>query len=169
MKTPLTILRITLLAIVAMAAPVAFAHGDGPHKSAKSVTALSTEEYPFGRQGNPNHIDRTVTIDMADTMRFSPSSITVKEGQTVRFVVTNKGKMLHEMVIGTTEALKEHAALMQKHPDMEHDEPYIAHVRPGKREDLVWQFTKAGEYTFACLVPGHFEAGMFGKVTVVNG
>ncbi len=91
---------------------------------------------------------------------------TVKQGDTVRFVARNKGKVLHEMVLGTMDELKEHAELMRKHPGMEHDEPYMAHVAPGKTERIVWQFTKAGEFYYGCLVPGHFEAGMIGKIVV---
>ena len=105
---------------------------------------------------------------MADTMRFGPSDITVKEGETVKFVVANKGQMMHEMVIGTMDELKAHGELMKKHPGMEHDEPYMAHVSPGKKEEMVWQFTKAGEFYYACLVPGHFEAGMIGKIKVTK-
>jgi uncharacterized cupredoxin-like copper-binding protein len=74
---------------------------------------------------------------------------------------------MHEMVIGTMPELKEHAELMKKHPGMEHDEPYMAHVAPGKTETMVWQFTKAGEFNFGCLVPGHFEAGMVGQIRVL--
>ncbi len=109
---------------------------------------------------------RTINIDMADTMRFTPASILVKRGETVRFVLRNKGQVLHEMVIGTKKDLAEHAELMKKHPNMEHDEPYMAHVSPGKQETMTWQFTKAGEFYFACLIPGHFEAGMIGKILV---
>jgi uncharacterized cupredoxin-like copper-binding protein len=70
------------------------------------------------------------------------------------------------MVLGTLPELKEHAELMKKFPDMEHDEPHMAHVKPGKSAQLVWQFTKAGEFHYGCLMPGHFEAGMVGKVIV---
>jgi uncharacterized cupredoxin-like copper-binding protein len=62
--------------------------------------------------------------------------------------------------------LKEHAELMRKNPGMEHDEPYMAHVAPGKTETIAWTFTKAGDFNYGCLVAGHFEAGMLGKLTV---
>ena len=90
----------------------------------------------------------------------------MKKGETVKFVVTNSGKVLHEMVLGTTQALKEHAELMKKFPEMEHADPNMAHVKPGKTGEIVWQFTEAGDFQFACLQPGHFEAGMVGKVAV---
>jgi uncharacterized cupredoxin-like copper-binding protein len=90
----------------------------------------------------------------------------VNKGDTVRFVVRNDGKVMHEMVIGTMKELKEHAELMRKFPDMEHDEPYMAHVAPGKTGEIMWQFTRAGEFYYACLLPGHMEAGMIAKITV---
>lgn len=103
---------------------------------------------------------------MSDKMRFAPAELTVKRGDTVRFNVKNSGKVMHEMVIGTLAELKEHADLMKKFPNMEHDEPYMAHVKPGATERMVWQFTKTGEFYYGCLVPGHFEAGMVGKIIV---
>lgn len=105
---------------------------------------------------------------MGDDMRFAPSSIAVKQGETVRFVVTNKGKLLHEMVIGDKKTLDERAALMVKFPTMEHDEPYMAHVPAGKKETLVWTFNQLGEFDFACLINGHYQAGMVGKINVAK-
>lgn len=146
-----------------------YAHSGETHKKADANAPISTDEHAFGKQGDPKKVTRTIAVDMADTMRFGPGNITVKEGETIKFVVTNKGKMMHEMVIGTMAELKEHGELMKKHPGMEHDEPYMSHVSPGKKEEMVWQFTKAGEFYFACLIPGHFEAGMIGKITVRKG
>ena len=90
----------------------------------------------------------------------------LKKGDTVRFDVRNVGALPHEMVLGTMDELKKHADLMKRHPGMEHDEPHMAHVAPGKQGEMGWQFTKAGEFFYGCLIPGHFEAGMVGKVTV---
>jgi uncharacterized cupredoxin-like copper-binding protein len=105
---------------------------------------------------------------MTDNMRFNPSQITVRQGETIRFIAKNDGKIIHEMVIGTMKHLKEHSDLMKKFPRMEHDEPFMAHVAPGKTEEIIWQFTKAGTFDFACLIAGHFDAGMVGKVTVLT-
>lgn len=99
-------------------------------------------------------------------MRFSPAVLNVKLGETIRFRLKNTGKTMHEMVIGTLPDLKEHAEVMKKFPDMEHEEPYMAHVKPGATEEIVWQFNRPGEFTYACLIPGHFEAGMIGKAIV---
>jgi uncharacterized cupredoxin-like copper-binding protein len=154
---------------LALGAGLALAHGNESHNQAKADAAISTEEHAFGRQGDRKKITRTISIDMSDMMRFGPADITVKEGETIKFVVANNGKMMHEMVIGTLDELKVHGELMRKHPGMEHDEPFMAHVSPAKKEELVWQFTKAGEFYFACLIPGHFEAGMVGKIKVKKG
>ena len=147
----------------ALAASTALAHGDS--RSQRKAELKSTE---FGQTGEPRKATRTVKVDMSDAMRFTPAEISVKRGETVRFVVTNSGKQMHEMVLGTMKELKEHAEMMKKHPGMEHDEPYMAHVQPGKKAEIVWQFTKPGEFHYGCLIPGHFEAGMIGKVVVTK-
>ena len=157
--------RLLVAALALFFAAPGYPHGDAKH-AAKPARTISTEETAFGREGDPKKASRTVRIDMSDKMRFTPASLTVKRGDTVKFVVKNSGKVMHEMVIGTMKELKEHAEMMKKHPTMEHDEPFMAHVAPGKTETMVWQFTKAGEFNFGCLVPGHFEAGMVGTVTV---
>jgi uncharacterized cupredoxin-like copper-binding protein len=73
---------------------------------------------------------------------------------------------MHEMVIGTRDELDSHAALMLKHPNMEHDELWMAHVEPGRSGDLIWTFNRTGEFEFACLLPGHYQAGMRGTIRV---
>lgn len=145
----------------------AFAHGKEEHPgAARKFDASKVEDTAFGRAGDPSKAARIIRVDMSDTMRFTPAEISVKRGETVKLVATNKGQVLHEMVLGTSDELKKHAELMRKFPGMEHDEPHMAHVKPGTSGEIVWQFTKAGEFQFACLLPGHFEAGMVGTVTV---
>lgn len=143
----------------------AVSHGDSRagSKPASAATKVVTD---FGRTGDPASVSSTIVVGMDDTMHFSPGDIVIRRGATVHFKVRNDGKLMHEMVIGTMEKLKEHAELMRKFPGMEHDEPYMAHVAPGKDESIVWQFTRAGEYHYACLIPGHMEAGMIGRITV---
>ena len=92
--------------------------------------------------------------------------IELQEGDTVRLRAENKGKVLHEIVLGTKAELDQHAQMMQKFPGMEHDAPYMAHVRAGQRGDIVWHFNRPGTFDFACLIPGHYEAGMTGTITV---
>ena len=159
-------MRITSLvfAMTLAVLPIAaLAHGDAPRKAAAAQPMVETG---FGRTGDSRKAVRTVRVEMSDRMRFSPDTLEAKQGDTVRFVVRNSGKTMHEMVLGTMKELKDHAERMKKHPGMEHDEPYMAHVGPGKTAEIVWQFTKAGEFYFGCLIPGHFEAGMVGKILV---
>ncbi len=153
------------LLAAAFATGTAFAHGEKAHPG-KRIDYSKAEQKPFGIAADPSKAKRTIRVDMSDQMRFTPAEITVKRGETLRFVAHNKGKVLHEMVLGTMDELKEHAELMRKHPGMEHDEPHMAHVNPGKSGEIGWRFTKAGTYYFGCLIPGHFEAGMIGKVIV---
>jgi len=117
----------------------------------------------------PKKVSRTINVIMSDTMRFQPASVTVRAGETIRFRVRNAGVIKHEMVLGTAAELKEHAELMQKFPDMEHDDPNAVTVEPGATGDLIWRFTKAGNFHFACLIPGLYEQGMVGRLVVTAG
>ena len=155
---------VMILASMALGSAV-LAHGPDKNVKAQKKT-ISTEEKPFGREGDPKKATRTIRVDMSDKMRFTPAELHIRTGETVRFEVKNSGKTLHEMVLGTMKELKEHAELMLKFPGMEHDEPYMAHVAAGRTERMVWQFTKPGEFYYGCLVPGHFEAGMIGRIVV---
>ena len=151
------------------AAPAALAHGDAAHADtapAGPVPAYDGHASALGQPGEPARVTRTVQVLMRDNMRFSPATIRVKRGETVRLEVRNLGRVKHELVLGTREELKAHAAQMQKHPEMEHDDPNAVSVAPGARASLVWTFSKAGSFEFACLVPGHYEAGMVGAVAV---
>lgn len=162
-----SLLLVTCITAAVTAAP-AWSHGDSHNKKSAKPAAPSHEEKAFGKAGDPKKIVRTISVDMSDQMRFTPAALTIKTGETVKFVVKNSGKVMHEFVLGTLPELKEHAELMKKFPNMEHDEPYMAHVPPGKTETIVWQFTKGGEFHFGCLLPGHFEAGMVGKINVTQ-
>ena len=154
---------IALLAVALGAGIPAAAH-QGPHVEARKK--ISTTRYAWGVQGDPRKATRTINIDMADTMRFTPDTIEVEPGTTVKFVVKNGGAQMHEMVIGTEAALREHAEMMKRHHDMAHDEPFMVHVKPGGEERITWTFTRAGAFMYGCLVPGHWEAGMKGVIDV---
>lgn len=119
-----------------------------------------------GKAGDPAKVSRTVGVSMDDTMRFTPGRISVKAGETIRFFIKNSGKLPHEMVLGTLSEFKEHAEMMRRMPAMKHAEPNMIALAPGQRGGIVWQFDKAGEVDFACLVPGHMEAGMVGTIKV---
>jgi uncharacterized cupredoxin-like copper-binding protein len=150
---------------LATAIPGALAHGDADHAKPKNE-AVRKEQKPWGISGDARAVTRTIEIRMSDRMRFTPDLISVREGETVRLVHRNRGKVLHEFVLGTKQDLDAHAALMLKFPQMEHDEPWMAHVAAGKKGEIVWTFNRAGEFDFACLIPGHYQAGMVGKVRV---
>ena len=140
------------------------AHGDAHAKAATSDVVR--EQKPWGIAAAPAEATRTIDIRMDDRMRFTTAHITVREGETVRLRIANRGKMLHELVLGTRAELEAHAELMKKHPGMEHDEPYMAHVNAGRRGEITWTFNRPGDFEFACLIPGHYEAGMRGTVRV---
>jgi uncharacterized cupredoxin-like copper-binding protein len=148
---------------ITLSTPV-FGHGDGGH--ARPKKAVQAEQMPFGIAGDPTRVSRTVEMDMLDTFRYLPDKLEVKRGETIRFEVHNKGNIMHEIVIGTMAQLKEHAALMNKSPEMEHEAPYMLHIAPGKSGKIVWRFNRPGTFNFACLIAGHFEAGMVGTVVV---
>ena len=153
-----------ILAILAAVAPIALAHGDARHPQADPV---KHEQKAWGIAGDARADRRTIEIRMTDNMRFTPDRIEVRQGETVRLMPINNGQIAHEFVLGSKKELEEHAALMKQFPDMEHDEPYIAHVPAGKRGEIIWTFNRSGEFDFACLLPGHYEAGMVGKIKVV--
>ena len=136
--------------------------------SGNHAGAHSEDESAIGKEGNAKKVTRTVKVDMKDTMRFTPANITVKQGETVRFLITNSGKLKHEFVLGTEDELKEHAEAMKKNPEMVHADANMLTLLPGKKGKIVWQFTKPGKVDFACLQPGHYESGMRGEVTVTG-
>jgi uncharacterized cupredoxin-like copper-binding protein len=160
-------LRSLAIGIACVCASAALAHSDAPHAGGPNLYPMTTA---FGRTGDPKKITRTIVFDMTDDMRFKPSHITVKRGDTLRFRAVNRGKVMHELVIGTESELIEHAELMKRFPTMEHDEPFMAHVPPGKTGEIVWQFTQPGTFRFACLMPGHswndLRDGMVGTIVV---
>jgi uncharacterized cupredoxin-like copper-binding protein len=161
------LLQLLLSAALVAASSLAGAHGDQDHAK-KKAGAVRKEQKAWGIAGDAKAVKRTIEVGMSDNMRFTPDRIEVRQGETVKFVVRNAGQVMHEFVIGTKKELDEHAALMVKFPDMEHDEPYMAHVGPGKTGEIVWNFNKPGEFDFACLIAGHYQAGMVGKIKVTG-
>jgi uncharacterized cupredoxin-like copper-binding protein len=155
--------RHLIIAGAATLALPAWPHGEKKH----SAGAVKKEQKDWGIAGESKSAKRTIRVRMRDTMRFEPDRLDIKRGETVRIDIRNEGRMLHELVIGTPKELEEHAALMLKFPNMEHDEPYMAHVAPGKSGQIVWHFNRAGTFEFACLIAGHYQAGMKGVIHVV--
>ena len=159
MKFKLIIAAISTVLLVSTAT-LSFATGNhaGGHADSDAI----------GEPGKAADAKRTVTVNMLDSMRFTPQSITVKQGETIKFIVKNSGKVKHEMVLGTEKELKEHYEVMKKNPEMEHADDNQITVQPGKSGEIIWRFTKAGKVNFACLQPGHYDAGMKGFVTVTG-
>lgn len=147
--------------LVVLFSSAVWAHGDD-----MSAPKAPPAQLPWGMAGDAKAVTRTIEIAMGDDMRFSPDKLEIKRGETVRFVIRNRGKQLHEMVIGSPEALAAHAEMMRKMPDMHHSEAWMAHVKGGSRGEMIWTFNRAGQFAFACLVAGHYEAGMRGAIVV---
>ena len=125
--------------------------------------------FSAGRPGDPTKPARTIEVTMKEgdgTMTYEPSRIEVKRGEQIRFVLKNAGELAHEFVLASTADNLKHAALMQKYPDMEHDDPNGKTLQPKANSEILWRFTKRGEFEYGCLIPGHREAGMTGKVVV---
>ncbi|MBW0171035.1 MAG: cupredoxin family protein [Hydrogenophaga sp.] len=148
----------TLFAVATSAAFASGTHAGGHGEPGAAV----------GKPGVAAKVTRTIKVDMTDAMRFNPATIDVQQNETVRFLITNSGKVKHELVLGTEQELKEHYEVMKKNPEMEHDDPNMVTLAPGKNGEVIWQFTKAGKVDFACLQPGHYDAGMKGAVTVAK-
>lgn len=153
--------RILLAAGLALAAPAAFASGthSGGH-----------DEMAIGKPGEKAKAKRTVTILMKEKadggMVFEPAALQVRKGETLRLRFINRGENDHEFVMDEQKAILEHKDLMAKFPEMEHDDPNAIRLAAGKSGEIVWTFANAGDFTFACLIPGHYEAGMKGALTV---
>jgi uncharacterized cupredoxin-like copper-binding protein len=133
-----------------------------------AAVAHEGEHYSAGVPGNPKKPARVVEVTMRDgdgKMEFVPNHVDVKKGEQVRFIIRNQGALKHEFTLASVTDNNKHAELMKKYPDMEHDDPNAKSVDPGKTAEILWRFNKAGEFEFACLIPGHREAGMRGTVT----
>lgn len=175
MNKSMAILLISTFPLLALAAGEhTGGHGQAMSDMHKNMTDMHkdmagmhhAEVSAAGKAGDPAKVTRTIAVAMDDTMRFTPGQISVKAGETVRFFIKNAGQVPHEMVIGTMNELKEHAEMMRKDPGMKHAEANQITLQPGQRGGIVWQFDQAGMVDFACLIPGHMEAGMMGKVMV---
>lgn len=151
----LAVLALAMSAGAALAGPGAAGHHDG--------------EVAYGKPGDPKKPARLVQVSMGEKdgkMHFIPNRIEIRRGEQVKFQLRNNGELDHELVLATLEENLKHAIEMQKNPDMEHDDPNAKRLAPKKTGEIVWAFTKAGEFDFSCLIPGHREAGMTGKIIV---
>lgn len=135
------------------------------HSDANSLSKKQQTEW--GIADDSQAASRTVQIVMTDNMRFSPDSIQVQQGDVTKFVIKNDGKMLHEFVIGAKPVLDRLAVLVARSSDkVDHARSDRIHVAAGKAGELFWNFNRAGVFDFACLLPGHYQSGMVGKINV---
>jgi len=137
---------------------------DGEHGGYAHDDAFSTGEP--GDAKKPARIVQVVMTEANDKMLFTPGKVAIRKDEQIRFVLRNSGALDHEFVLATTAENLKHAQSMKMNPDMEHDDPNARKLAPGKTGDLVWKSTKAGEFEYSCLIPGHREAGMIGTVVV---
>lgn len=169
---------------------MALAQMDHAHHGHAAASAAASISAPAGQPGKASAATRTVQIELGDNF-FNQEKLAVKAGETVRFVVVNKGEFLHEFNIGTAASHAEHQkkmAMMVDHgmltatginkdmahmdhsamgmAHMDHDDPNSILVEPGKTGELVWTFGQDGVLEFACNIPGHYEAGMVGAISV---
>jgi uncharacterized cupredoxin-like copper-binding protein len=127
------------------------------------------ETFAAGQPGDPAKPARQVKIVMmetADSMVFVPAKVDVSQGEQIAFVLENEGELEHEFVLGTREDNQEHEQAMEEMPGMEHEEANETELDPGETKTFVWRFTNPGTFEYACLIPGHYEAGMHGTIQV---
>lgn len=129
---------------------------------------FANEAATLGHAGNAAQVERTVRITTLDT-RFDKKLLQVRAGETVLFVVSNTGKLKHEFVIGNAREQAAHELEMQQMGDMDMpDEPNAIMLKPGQTKTLIWTFGSERELEYACHTPGHYAAGMIGKISVTG-
>jgi uncharacterized cupredoxin-like copper-binding protein len=146
-------------------------HDETGHRHYESGKAHAVHGHAVSRAGQPgkaSRVTRRIRMQALDTMRYAPEKLTVKSGQTVRFIVTDAGKLKHEFAIGDAEEQRQHAEMMKEMPDMKHDEGNAVSLEPGQTKELIWRFAKPGNVEIACHIPGHYEAGMHAIVAVAR-
>lgn len=160
------LILVSVIALSFSLSATALAHGSKEEDDHSEKTEVVKEQKPWGIAGDAADVSQTIEVSMTDTMRFTPDLVDIKVGETIRFIAKNDGQVLHEFVLGTTETNDSHAEMMLKYPGMEHDEPYMTHVDPNQAGEIIWTFNRAGKFDFACLIAGHYQAGMKGDIVV---
>jgi uncharacterized cupredoxin-like copper-binding protein len=159
-------MKTTTAALAALLALTGGALAAGSHAGGHGEAGMMA----IGKPGAPTDASRTVTITMMERddggMVFEPASLAVSEGETLRLKFVNKGELDHEFVMDVHDGIMEHKELMERFPEMEHDDPNSIRLAPGATGEIVWTFAKAGDFGFACLIPGHYDSGMKGDISV---
>ena len=158
-------MRHLIMTVASMGLLVGAAQAAGNH-------AGGHDEMAIGKPGDAAKAKRTVSITMLENddgeMLFKPASLKVKEGETLRLKFVNKGETDHEFVMDVHDEIIEHKEMMAKFPEMEHDDANAIRLAPGAKGEIIWTFANSGQFEFACLIPGHYESGMKGAITVNN-
>lgn len=159
-------MKITTAALAALLALTGGAFAAGSHAGGHGDAGMMA----IGKPGTPADASRTVMITMMERddggMVFEPAALAVSEGETLRLKFVNKGELDHEFVMDVHDGIMEHKELMERFPEMEHDDPNSIRLAPGATGEIVWTFAKAGDFSFACLIPGHYDSGMKGDIKV---
>ena len=165
---PMKLTQLLVAGVLAAACAGATAGGEHGHEqAAPRAGAGRMEQTDWGIAGDPKAARRTIRVTASDASHFMPAIIEVGEGETVKFLLRNAGRVPHQMVLGTRKALEAQAVAMRKSNGMRHDEPHLAHVPAGQEGSIVWTFNRPGEFEFACLLPGHDDTGTVGRIRVV--
>ncbi len=120
------------------------------------------------RPGDERQVDRTIKVSISGERRFHPGSLSVTQGDTVRFIVTNNSQIPHAFVIATAQGQQDYQQMMERMPSMPQEGNNAVTIKPGESRTLVWQFSHPGTMQFACHMPGHFAAGMVGTINVLK-
>ena len=155
------ICSLTILAALARGTPIQASPGHAPGEG--------HGETAFGQPGKQGRPTRAVIVTMREkegAMMFIPDRFEVRRGEQIRFMLRNSGAIDHEFVLATAEENRKHLEEMMKNPDMEHDDPNAKRLKPGTTGEILWHFTKAGQFDIACLIPGHRQSGMHATVIV---
>lgn len=161
-------------------------HGNSGHGAAHG--AAGHHSATVGSVGKASEVSRTIDVVMMDNY-YEPEKIDIKAGETVRFKVANKGTLVHEFNIGTADMHKGHQQemlMMIQHgiikggtlnremmkmdmgngQTMEHNDPNSVLLASGETAEIIWTFPSDAELEFACNVPGHYQSGMVGDITI---
>lgn len=154
--------RTPLLLVLAAAVTLAGCGGTGSDDEGADPGEVA------GTPADAADADRRIEVTATDELAYEPATVEVAVGETITFVVTNVGEVEHEFVLGDDDEQEEHASEMAEMGDdaMEHAEPNAIAVPPGETVELTWHFPAAGELTYACHEPGHYEGGMIGTILV---
>lgn len=136
-------------------------HGDEHHHD--------NEASSVGKPALAAKATKTIRLTTEDTMRFIfASTPDLKNGDIVKFVITNKGQIAHEFSIGDETEQQAHREMMRKMPGMVHQDGNTVTIQPGETRELAWQFKSGNDVVFACNIPGHFEAGMVARAKIAS-